>query len=53
MDSEYKNYTKDDIINELFMFTDTLISTDELSDSEIELLDKLRGRFYELCQKGE
>lgn len=53
MDSEYKNYTKDDIIDELFMFTDALIDEGTLDDGEIELLDKLRGRFFELCQKGE
>ena len=53
MDSEYKNYTKDDIIYELFEFTDALIDEGVLDDKEIELLDKLNGRFYELCQKGE
>lgn len=53
MDSEYKNYTKDDIVDELFMFMDALTDAGALSDSEIKLIDKLRGRFYELCQKGE
>lgn len=53
MNSEYKNYTKDDIVDELFMFLDELIDADAISDSEIKWLGKLRERFYELCQKGE
>lgn len=48
----FENYTKDDIIEDLFHFTDALEDEGIINENEAEMLSELRHQWFELIKAG-